>query len=112
MSTPASNTPLPRLVELHRREADGRTLVCYGGEGWYMIANEDDAASQSVVLTTEEVRWLYWEALGGKANAEGGTGRLEEALDEIAFICDDNPGEFANRIYTVADEALHGGEKS
>lgn len=60
----------PRFIELHRREEDGRVLVCYGADGWYMIANEDDVARQSVVLTTKEVRWLYWEALGGRESAE------------------------------------------
>lgn len=48
----------PRFTEVVRREADDRTLVCYGAAGWYVIANEDDISRQSVVLTTDEVRWL------------------------------------------------------
>lgn len=27
----------PRMVEVARREADGRVLVCYGGKAWYAI---------------------------------------------------------------------------
>jgi hypothetical protein len=32
----------------------------------------------------------------------------EEALAEIAQLCDDNPGELAQRIYGIADHALFG----
>jgi hypothetical protein len=60
--------------ELWRREGDGRLLIAHqhhdGRQPWIIVANEGDWARQSVVLSNQEYRWLYWEALGGKYNGD------------------------------------------
>jgi hypothetical protein len=103
------NTPLvpSGFYEVMRREEDDRTLVCYANAESYIIANENDIANQSVVLTADEVRWLAEMWRGDEAEVERLTeerDRLAEWLTKIA-----RPGEAATDISQVwAQHALTG----